>query len=111
MASARRPVQLILFHHLRPCRRAFIRCIASSSARNSNPPPLPQREKNWLTRKVETSPFARKVFLALAKSLGYGSPRQMAGRRALVLYENVCAPRPDEDKAFWQTGTCTLATN
>lgn len=46
--------------------------------------------------------------MALANSLGYGSPRQLAGRRAFVLYQNVCAVRPDEDKVFWQRGTCTF---
>jgi len=82
---------LILFHHLRPCRRASIRCIASSSASNSNTPYPSQGQKSWVTRQVETPPFARKVFMALATALGYASPRQMVGRRAFVLYNNVCA--------------------
>ena len=44
--------------------------------------------------------------MVLAKTLGYGSPKQVAGRRAFVLYENVCALRPDEENVFWQRGMC-----
>jgi len=61
-----------------------------------------EKEKSWLTRKVEASPTARAAFLAVAKALGYGSPRQLAGRRAFVLYENICAVKPDHDLEFWQ---------
>ncbi|KAF8152614.1 hypothetical protein B0H34DRAFT_726820 [Crassisporium funariophilum] len=71
--------------------------------------PTPVNQKNhddpprsWLTRKVESSPAVRGVFLHITNMLGYGSPKQLAGRRALVLYENVCAVKPDDDSAFWQ---------
>ncbi|KAK2467540.1 hypothetical protein APHAL10511_000395 [Amanita phalloides] len=40
--------------------------------------------------------------MALARLLGYGSPKQVAGRRAFVLYESVCTVKPDEEKVFWQ---------
>ena len=109
MASARRPLQLVLFRHLGPCRRTPIRCIASSSASHNKTPSPPQRKKSWLTRQVETSPTAKTIFMALAKTLGYGSPKQVAGRRAFVLYESVCAVRPDDENVFWQRGVCVFA--
>ncbi|KAG6867515.1 hypothetical protein C0993_001778 [Termitomyces sp. T159_Od127] len=34
--------------------------------------------------------------------LGYGSPKQLAGFRAFVLYEHVVAVTPDADTQFWQ---------
>ncbi|PFH48253.1 hypothetical protein AMATHDRAFT_42385 [Amanita thiersii Skay4041] len=52
--------------------------------------------------KVESSPTAKKAFLALANVLGYGSSKQQAGRRAFGLYKSVCAVKPDEDRLFWQ---------
>jgi hypothetical protein len=69
----------------------------------SNPRPL-AREKSWLTRKVESSPSAMKIFLKLTNFLGYGSPKQIAGRRAFALYDQVCAVKPDQDRSFWQDG-------
>ncbi|EAU81748.1 hypothetical protein CC1G_12129 [Coprinopsis cinerea okayama7 len=63
-----------------------------------------QQEKSWLTKQVQASPVAKKVFLGLARVLGYGSPKQNAARRAFALYEEVCAVRADEDKEFWQQG-------
>ncbi|KAF8067592.1 hypothetical protein FPV67DRAFT_1416671 [Lyophyllum atratum] len=63
--------------------------------------PLAQ-EKSWLTSKVEGSPTAMNFFLGITKAFGYGSPKQLAGRRGLVLYEHVCAVKPDDDRLFWQ---------
>ncbi|CAA7269375.1 unnamed protein product [Cyclocybe aegerita] len=71
-------------------------------ANSEGPPP-----KSWLTRKVESSPAAKRVFLGLTNLLGYGSPKQLAGRRAFVLYKDVCAPRPEEEEAFWRN-SCHL---
>ncbi|KAF8873081.1 ubiquinol-cytochrome C chaperone-domain-containing protein [Infundibulicybe gibba] len=68
---------------------------------------IPPHEKSWLTRKVETSPTALKVFTHLTNALGYGSPKQVAGRRGFVLYGHVCAVKPDQDAAFWQQ-ECSL---
>ncbi|KAL0956231.1 hypothetical protein HGRIS_002387 [Hohenbuehelia grisea] len=65
------------------------------------------RQKTWLTRQIESSPAALAVFRAVAKSLGYGSPQQVMGRRAFVLYEEVCAIRADKDQAFWKD-ECSL---
>ncbi|KAG5637880.1 hypothetical protein H0H81_002843 [Sphagnurus paluster] len=71
------------------------------------PPQPPVQQKSWLTRKVESSPTAMKFFLSFTNALGYGSPKQMAGRRAFALYDQVCAVKPDDDRAFWQEG-CRL---
>lgn len=38
----------------------------------------------------------------MANIMGYGSPKQVAGRRAFAMYEQLCVVRPDEDMAFWQ---------
>jgi cytochrome b pre-mRNA-processing protein 3 len=77
-----------------------LRYIASTPKLYASPKTPPQ---SWLTRKVTASPGALKVFLAVAKILGYDSPRQIAGRRAFILYERVCAVRADEDREFWRT--------
>ncbi|CCL98381.1 uncharacterized protein FIBRA_00376 [Fibroporia radiculosa] len=61
-----------------------------------------RRPTSWLTRKLEDSPAAKSAFLKFATFMGYGSPKQVAGRRAFAMYERLCVVRPDEDKAFWQ---------
>jgi cytochrome b pre-mRNA-processing protein 3 len=65
-------------------------------------------KRSWLTRKVEESPIWRALFFRFAKLLGYGSPKQLAGRRSFAIYEKICAVKPDEDRAFWQDGEFTL---
>jgi cytochrome b pre-mRNA-processing protein 3 len=64
----------------------------------------PAQQPSWLTRQIESSPAAKNAFLGIAKVLGYGSPKQLAARRAFVLYEKIAAMKPDEDKAFWLNG-------
>jgi cytochrome b pre-mRNA-processing protein 3 len=66
--------------------------------------PLP--EQSWLTRKLKQSPTAMTVFLKVFGALGYGSSRQVAARRALALYEQLCAGRAEEDREFWAQGVC-----
>jgi hypothetical protein len=61
-------------------------------------------KRSWLTRKVEESPMWRASFFKLTRLIGYGSPKQLAGRRSFILYDKVCAVKPDEDRAFWQDG-------
>ncbi|KAG2356562.1 hypothetical protein BDR07DRAFT_1339699 [Suillus spraguei] len=78
----------------------------------STPPPpssepTPQREQSWLTTKVKSSPLLFSIFLSVARVLGYGSPQQFANRRALLLYNTLCATRADEAFAFW-TEECAL---
>lgn len=41
------------------------------------------------------------VFLGVTNVLGYGSPKQVAGRRSFAIYEQLCA-RADEDHIFWR---------
>ena len=55
---------------------------------------------------MEASPSLKKVFLQAANLMGYGSPKQVAGRRAFAMYEQLCIVRPEEDKTFWQEGAC-----
>jgi hypothetical protein len=76
----------------------------SSINQTSTPPPKREEEKSWLTQKVEASPLTRKFFLGLTNLLGYGSPRQVAGRRAFAIYEQIAARAPDQDKDFWLRG-------
>jgi hypothetical protein len=64
------------------------------------PPP----EQSWLTRKLKQSPVAMQVFLKVFGALGYGSSRQVAARRSLALYQQLCAGRADEDREFWAKG-------
>ncbi|KAG1772054.1 hypothetical protein EDD22DRAFT_861511 [Suillus occidentalis] len=64
--------------------------------------PAPQREQSWLTTKVKSSPLLFSIFLSVARVLGYGSPQQFANRRALFLYNTLCATRADEASTFWR---------
>jgi len=45
-----------------------------------------------------------RAFLKVFGALGYGSSKQIAARRALALYEQLCAGRAEEDRAFWAEG-------
>jgi hypothetical protein len=69
-------------------------------------------EQSWLTRKLKQSPVAMRVFLKVFGALGYGSSRQVAARRSLALYQQLCAGRTDEDSEFWAKGmsapSCSL---
>jgi hypothetical protein len=40
----------------------------------------------------------------VANAMGYGSPRQVAGRRAFNMYQDLCVRRADEESVFWRTG-------
>lgn len=62
------------------------------------------REPSWLTHKLKQSPMAMRAFLKVFGALGYGSSKQIAARRALALYEQLCSGRADEDSAFWAEG-------
>ncbi|KAI0263464.1 hypothetical protein BC834DRAFT_957799 [Gloeopeniophorella convolvens] len=61
--------------------------------------PLPPQ--SWLTRQLKQSPAALRLFLRVFGAIGYGNTRQVAARRALALYEQLCADRAEEDRAFW----------
>jgi len=45
-----------------------------------------------------------RAFLRVFGAMGYGSSRQIAARRALALYEQLCAGRAEEDRQFWAEG-------
>lgn len=64
----------------------------------------PPREQSWLTRKLKQSPIAMRTFLRVFGAMGYGSSRQIAARRALALYEQLCTGRAEEDRQFWAEG-------
>jgi hypothetical protein len=45
-----------------------------------------------------------RTFLRVFGAMGYGSSRQIAARRALALYEQLCTGRAEEDRQFWAEG-------
>ncbi|KAI6101803.1 hypothetical protein F5141DRAFT_1135777 [Pisolithus sp. B1] len=67
----------------------------------------PARQQSWLTQNVKSNPVLYTIFLGLARALGYGSPQQLANRRALHLYNHLCAQRVDEEPDFWKN-ECAL---
>ena len=62
---------------------------------------------SWLTRTVLSSPKAQTLFLQLSRLLGYNSVKEVAGRRALFMYQDLCSSRADEEAEFWRNGTCS----
>ncbi|KAF8903866.1 hypothetical protein CPB84DRAFT_1835768 [Gymnopilus junonius] len=93
-------------HTQRPVSLSLTRCLASkSTSKPARPAPTkvqPEQPKSWLTRKVETSPTAKRIFFGFTNLLGYGSDKQVAGRRAQGFYEQLCAVMPDQQLEFWQ---------
>ena len=96
-----------------------VRVISSTATRLAtaappNPIPTsqssPPRKQSWLTTKVKSSPFLLSAFIYVARVLGYGSPQQFANRRALHLYNTLCAARADQESAFWREGVCSHYT-
>lgn len=59
-------------------------------------------ERSRLVQKIRANPIAFKIVRALGRAMGYGSTRQVAGRRTLAMYEQVCAIKASEDRVFWQ---------
>ncbi|KAI0045375.1 hypothetical protein FA95DRAFT_1561176 [Auriscalpium vulgare] len=100
---------------LKPASRAIARRLTRHLRAYSTPPPAPRagpskpyrHEKAppppqaWLTRQLKQSPMAMRVFMKLFGALGYSSPKQIAARRALAMYEQLCARRAEEEKEFW----------
>ena len=72
------------------------------------PSPTPYRhgaaepERSWAVQKIRANPVALKIVRALGRAMGYGSSKQVAGRRTLAMYEQVCAIKASEDRVFWQ---------
>ena len=94
--------------HVSPSSICSIKTKATNKTHSGPPASTPAEKKSWLTHKVETSPAARRVFVGLTNLLGYGSPKQVAGRHALFFYERVCAVKPDEGSQFWKNGAFIL---
>lgn len=65
-----------------------------------------EAKPNFLSRYLMRNPGAMRAFIKMTNIVGYGSPRQLAARRALVLYERLCAARPEEEMDFWRNGVC-----
>lgn len=61
-------------------------------------------KRSWAVQKIRASPTAFKIVRALGRAMGYGSTKQVAGRRTLAMYERVCAIKASEDRDFWQEG-------
>lgn len=82
------------------------RCITTKPPKKAQLQPINHMppKRSWLTRKVEESSMWRALFFQFTNMIGYGSPKQMAGRRSFILYDKICAVKPDEDRAFWQDG-------
>ncbi|KAM5541907.1 hypothetical protein V8D89_004636 [Ganoderma adspersum] len=76
-----------------------------ASTQNPRPEPLPKNvpppPQTWLTKRVKESPMARAAFVKLITLMGYGSAKQYAGRRAFAMYSNLCVPRSDDERVFW----------
>jgi len=78
-----------------------VRRLATETPKTTPTPPVHEYQPSWLAQKVLASPALKTIVVSCGKLLGYGSPKQLAGRRAFVLYEEICAVRPDEERAFW----------
>jgi len=59
-------------------------------------------EQSRVVQKIRANPIAFKIVRAIARAMGYGSTKQVAGRRTLAMYEQVCAIKASEDRVFWQ---------
>jgi hypothetical protein len=70
----------------------------------------PVSRPSWLTRQVKQSPWAVNLFLNLSSVLGYGSAKQVAGRRTLAMYEQICSRKAEVDRHFWQIGESRCST-
>jgi hypothetical protein len=91
--------------HLRRPLHQRIRYLSSipQSKPAAAPNPLGQ-EQSWLTQRVKANPVLHAVFLGFARALGYSSPKQLANRRALHLYNALCVTRADQESDFWRNG-------
>ena len=95
--------------HVRRPARQNIRLLASEPPSQQPEPVVTPtnasgKEQSWLTHRVKANPALYAVFLGFARALGYGSPKQLANRRALHLYNTLCATRADQETDFWRKG-------
>ena len=94
--------------HVRRLARQHIRLLASSPPPKQpepvTPPHASAKEQSWLTHRVKANPALYAIFLGFARALGYSSPKQLANRRALHMYNALCATRADQEADFWRKG-------
>lgn len=93
---------LVRVGRVRPHHPIRIRSVSSGTPPSKTNAPL---QRSWLTQRIKSNPVLHTIFLGLARALGYGSPQQLANRRALHLYNHLCATRADENPDFWKNGT------
>ncbi|KZT22134.1 hypothetical protein NEOLEDRAFT_1138481 [Neolentinus lepideus HHB14362 ss-1] len=82
--------------------RAASQSAVPSKSKSSSKQPASPREQAWLTKYLKEHPAAMSMFMGLSRLLGYGSPKQLAARRVMALYQQLCATRADEEMKFWQ---------
>lgn len=94
--------------HVRRPPRHGVRSLASVPPSDRPEPAAPLntsgKEQSWLTHRIKANPALYATFLGFARALGYGSPKQLANRRALYMYNALCATRADQEADFWQKG-------
>ncbi|KAI9567153.1 ubiquinol-cytochrome C chaperone-domain-containing protein [Boletus coccyginus] len=63
------------------------------------------KEQSWLTHRVEANPALHAIFLGFTRALGYSSPKRLANRRALHMYNALkeCALPPTFQSWFTVT--------
>jgi len=91
-----------------------LRRLATAPPPSGTPQPTPssqpyrhekaEPERSWVVQKIRANPISFKIVRALGRAMGYGSMKQVAGRRTLAMYEQVCAIKASEDRVFWQEG-------
>ncbi|KAL4066468.1 hypothetical protein V8B97DRAFT_1980105 [Scleroderma yunnanense] len=94
-------------HARRYCQPIGVRLHSSTPSSNNAGTQASIRQQSWLTQAVKSNPVLYTIFLRVARALGYGSPQQLANRRALHLYNHLCATRADRDAEFWKN-ECAL---
>lgn len=67
-------------------------------------PQRPPRQESWLTTQLRANPRLKHWFVKTLNLLGYGGPKQLAGRRTMVIFERICAGAPDINADFWHHG-------
>ena len=101
--------------HVRLPARQHIRFLVSAPPSKhpesvDTPPNAAGKTQSWLTHRVKANPILYAVFLGFARALGYGSPKQLANRRALYMYNTLCATQADEEADFWRKGIAACFT-
>ncbi|KAH9916713.1 uncharacterized protein BXZ73DRAFT_80965, partial [Epithele typhae] len=87
-----------------PATTAVIRAPSSADKRTErrSTPEVASPPETWLTRYIRNNPGAQEVFFRVLGLMGYGSAKQYAGRRAFIMYRDLCIPRADDEQAFWK---------